>query len=119
MTVRARRAAPEPPARESRAPSRRPQVAVRGGVRRMTARRPRMGLLWIPLVALLLAGIVWINVAKLNLTTQTSRVIESQQQVQADTQRLKNNLDENSSLLVGRATDRLGMTQPDEVTRLP
>lgn len=119
MTVRARRAAPEPQAPRPRPAGRRPQAAVRSTAHRMAARRPRLGLLWIPLLALLLAGIVWINVAKLGVTTQTSRVIEQQQQVQDETLRLKNALDTRSSLLAQRAEQRLGMTSPDDVTRLP
>jgi hypothetical protein len=65
--------------------------------------------LWIPLVAMLLGGIVWVNVAKLQLTTQTSRVVERANQVQSETIRLNAALQQRNAEVRDEARRRLGM----------
>ena len=86
----ARAAAPAPrprPPRDAAAPTgaARPRP-VRAARRRG---RLRLGRLAIPLVALVLGGIVWVNVAKLTLTNETGQVIERARSVEAETARLK------------------------------
>jgi len=63
----------------------------------------------IPLIALLLGGIVWINVARLNLATETGAVIEQSRDVQFETARLQSELDQRNGAVVDRAATRLGM----------
>ena len=54
----------------------------------------RLGRLAIPLIALVLGGIVWINVAKLTLTHETGQVIEQARSVEAETARLKSRFEQ-------------------------
>jgi hypothetical protein len=116
-TARARTApAPRP------APARpRPRPAPRPATRRRRSRsRVRLGRLAIPIIALLLAGIVWINVAKLTLTSETGQVIQQARSVEAETARLKNQLDQRNARVIDQAGRRLGMelTPTEEVTWL-
>jgi hypothetical protein len=67
------------------------------------------GLLLIPVIAMLLAGIVWINVSKLAFTAETGRVVERARQVEAQNVRLKAQLDRVNATVVDRAQERLGM----------
>lgn len=68
-----------------------------------------MAFVVIPAIALLLGGIVWINVARLNLATETSVVIEQAREVQFENARLQSQLDQGDSATVSRARTRLGM----------
>ena len=77
-------ARPRPRTRPASRPTR-PRPA-RAGSRRT---RVRLGRLAIPLIALVLGGIVWINVAKLTLTHETGQVIEQARSVEAETARLQ------------------------------
>jgi hypothetical protein len=114
-TAPAPRRAPRPaPARP--APTRRRSAT---GAARLRRPRLRLGLGLIPLGALLLGGIVWVNVAKLQLTTQTSAVVERAQRAEAESIRLEAQLGQRNGVVVSRAQDRLGMILPgDEVTFL-
>jgi hypothetical protein len=51
--------------------------------------RPRLGLLVVPLLAILLGGIVWVNAMKLSLTTRTTGVTERARAVQAENAELE------------------------------
>lgn len=110
-TRRARAAQPAP----ARAPQRRPAP------RPVHARRSRLhpGLLLIPIVAALLAGIVWINVSKLAFTAETGRVVERARQVEAQNVRLKAQLDRVNATVVDRAQERLGMGMPVDSSITP
>jgi hypothetical protein len=113
----ARRTAPAP----RPAPRSRPRPAPRSAARRRRARtRVRVGRLVIPIIALLLAGIVWINVAKLTLTNETGRVIQQARSVEAETARLKNQLDQRNARVIDQAGRRLGLelAPTDQVTWL-
>jgi cell division protein FtsL len=109
-----------------RAPARRPRQRQRErpravpSPRRAPARsaRPRPALLLIPLVALLLGGIVWVNVARLNLATQTSAVIEQSREVQFENVRLQAQLDQRNVAVENRARRDLQMApaQSEAVT---
>lgn len=117
MSTRATaRAHPHAPAPERRsAPRSRPRRAP--APRR--ASRPRirvrhLGLLVIPIVALLLGGIVWVNVSKLAFTAETGRVVERSRAMEAQNLRLKAQLDRANSTVIDRAQDRLGMVMPGD-----
>jgi hypothetical protein len=108
-------ARPRPRARPASRPAR-PRTA-RTGRRRA---RVRLGRLAIPLIALVLGGIVWINVAKLTLTHETGQVIEQARSVEAETARLKSRFEQRNATVIARAEKRLGMVSPpsSEVTYL-
>ena len=74
----------------------------------------------IPVIALVLGGIVWINVAKLTLTHETGKVIERARSVEAETARLKSRFEQRNATVIARAEKRLGMVSPpsSEVTYL-
>jgi hypothetical protein len=116
-TRAAPRTAPAPARPRPRArPASRPRPARSGGRRT----RVRFGRLAIPLVALVLGGIVWINVAKLTLTHETGQVIEQARSVEAETARLKSRFEQRNATVIARAEKRLGMVSPpsSEVTYL-
>jgi hypothetical protein len=74
----------------------------------------------IPLIALVLGGIVLVNVAKLSLTNRTGQVIERARSVEAETARLKSSLERRDASVMRDAQRRLGMVAPpsDGVTYL-
>lgn len=109
--------APRPRPRPAPAPARpRPRPAARRGRRA----RPRLGRLLIPLIALILGGVVWVNVAKLTLTNETGRVIAESRSVQAENVRLRSRLEQRNANVVDAASRRLAMELPplDAVTYL-
>lgn len=59
----------------------------------------------------MLGGVVWINVARLNLTTQTGRTVDMYRQTQSDILKLRARLAEKDGEVVDRAATRLGMVQ--------
>jgi hypothetical protein len=79
-----------------------------------------MGPLVIPLIALLLGGIVWVNVAKLSLTDRTGTAIERSRSIEGETARLASTLQSRESSIRRNAEKRLGMVAPpdDGVTYL-
>ena len=82
--------------------------------------RVRLGPLVIPIIALVLGGIVWVNVAKLALTNETGKVMERSRAVEAQTARLQSQLDQLDARVRENAMKRLGMVMPsgDSVTYL-
>lgn len=68
-------------------------------------------LVWVlvPLIALLLGGVVFVNVQRLNLTTQTGRTVDMYNQAQADILKLRAVLAEKDGQVVDQASKRLGM----------
>ena len=111
-----RRAAPAPQPRTR--PRAVPRTAPRGAARPRT--RVRLGRLVIPLIALVLGGIVFVNVAKLTLTNQTGQVIERARSVESETARLQSALEQRNARVRQNAQRRLGMESPtgDSVTYL-
>jgi len=83
----ARQPAGRPAPKRTAAPRARPRV-----VAPRARRRVRLGGLLIPLAAILLGGIVWLNVAKLAVTTETTRVVERARAVEAESSRLQGRL---------------------------
>lgn len=71
----------------------------------------RIAWVLIPLIALLLGGVVFVNVQRLNLTTQTGRTVDMYNQAQADILRLRAVLAERDGQVVDQAVKRLGMVQ--------
>lgn len=117
MTARARNtaAAPRPrprPREEAPRPRPRQQAPVRRAPRPRAVPRPRGIAVWIPAVAILLGGIVWVNVARLQLTDQTSRVIERANAVRSETLRLEARFNQQNASVQEQARTRLGMDQP-------
>lgn len=108
---------PERERQGERPPRPRPQEAPRPRRRRA---RVRLGRLAIPLIAALVAGIVWVNVAKLGLSTRTGDTVERARAVQAETVQLKARLERIDSEVVDRARVQLGMipATADSVTYL-
>jgi hypothetical protein len=74
----------------------------------------------IPLIAIVLGGIVWVNVEKLALTNETGKVMERSRAVEAQTARLQSRLDQLDARVRDNAQKRLGMVLPsgDSVTYL-
>jgi hypothetical protein len=99
------RARPAPAHRP--APRPRPAAAPARGARPRT--RTRATRLIIPLIAILLMGIVWVNVAKLHLTTETGRVLQQAEEVQAQTAELESRLIQRDGSVRDRAARVLQM----------
>lgn len=109
-TARAHAPAPARRARPDEHSRSRPRQAPQA--RRAARPRVRMGLFVIPVIALLLAGIVWINVSKLAFTAETGRVVERSRAMEAQNLRLKAQLDRADATVIDRAQQRLGMGMP-------
>lgn len=123
----AARAVPAPAPRPGGAPgdprrSRAGQPLRRTRPRVVHSRRPtllerlhldgiRLAWVLIPLIALLLGGVVFVNVQRLNLTTQTGRTVDMYNQAQADILRLRAVLAQKDGQVVEQAAARLGMVQ--------
>jgi hypothetical protein len=112
--------APRRPARRRAAPrpaGQRPARPVRSR-RRLTQRRVRGHLVWMTLFALLLFGVVAVNVAVLRAHVAVSRLDEQRQQLQAHNQALAFRLSAaGSAPRIEAAAHRLGLVQaPGTVT---
>jgi hypothetical protein len=112
------RAAANPRHQPDVAPRPRPRTRPRPVPRREP--RVRMAYVIIPLIALILGGIVLVNVAKLSLTNRTGQVIERSRTVEAETARLKSSLERRDASVMRDAQTKLGMVAPpsDGVTYL-
>ena len=115
-------AAPARTARPQTRPDARPRPRPRPRAVPRSRRRSgvRLGPLVIPIIALVLGGIVWVNVAKLALTNDTGKVMERSRAVEAQTARLQSQLDRLDARVRENAQKRLGMVMPsgDSVTYL-
>lgn len=100
------RPAPDARPRREAQPRPRPRTAPRSRTRLRSAR------VIIPIIALILGGIVWVNVAKLALTNQTGQVIERSRSVESETARLKATLEAKNASVRRNAEQRLGMVEP-------
>ena len=104
----------KPPARRPavrRQPGQRPARTVRSR-RRSTQRRVRAHIVWMILFALLLAGVVAVNVAVLRAHVAVSQLDQRQQQLEAGNQALQSELSAKSSPpQIERAARRLGLVQ--------
>lgn len=103
-----------PAARPAPAPRPKPRLVPppsRGRFARLQLHGVRLAWVVIPLFAILLGGVVWVNVARLNLTTQTGRTVDMYDQVQADILILRAKLAQKDGQVVDQAAKRLGMVQ--------
>ena len=91
---------PKPRVIHSRTPTLRERLHLEG---------VRLAWVLVPLIALLLGGVVFVNVQRLNLTTQTGRTVDMYNQAQADILRLRAVLAEKDGQVVEQAAKRLGM----------
>jgi len=117
MSVRARAAAP---ARRRSAPARtqpveRPRPSRRPATRTQAHRHPRTGLLvrwlWVPALAVLLGGIVFINAATLRLSTRSSLTLQRTSEAQSEIVNLNQVLQQTDAQVRNAATRQLGMRQ--------
>lgn len=115
MSARARAAAP---ARRRSAPARtrpaeQPRPARRPATR--TAPRTRTGTLvrwlWVPALAVLLGGIVFINAATLRLSTRSSLTLQRTSEAQSEIVNLNQVLQQTDAQVRNAATRQLGMKQ--------
>lgn len=102
------RPAPSPAPAPAPRPGRRPAPPTHGRAARRRGHL-RRGSLAVPLIALALGGIVWVNVATLGLTTQTGQVAEEARGVEAELVRLRGQAEERNAAIDELARERLGM----------
>lgn len=107
-TRAAARVAPRPAARPRAA--RRPDLHLTRRRRRARV-RIRLGLLTIPLLALLFSGVIYVNAAELELTKQQGQVARHTAEVQDQIARLRVTQSEMDVNVRARA-DRMGMYRP-------
>jgi cell division protein FtsL len=94
-----------PPARPARRPAPKPQARTRARNRRVTG-----GIVWISAFAVLLAGVVAINVAVLRVNMRLNDLNQQQLQLQAENQALASNVSSAaSSLRIQQIAQRLGL----------
>ena len=115
MSVRAGAAAP---ARRRGVPARaRPLTPARPARRPAprTAARPRARLLvrwlWVPALAVMLGGIVFINAATLRLSTRSSLTLQRTSEAQSEIVNLNQALQQTDAQVRNAATRQLGMRQ--------
>jgi len=105
-----------PSTRPAPAPQQRPRPRVITSpaptvLQRLRLQGMRLAWVLIPVIAVLLGGVVWVNVQRLNLTTQTARTVDMYNQAQSDILRLRAVLAEKDGQVVDQAAKRLGMVQ--------
>ena len=97
------------------APPRRRRAASRPAPRTRTRARPFGGVLWIVVAAVLLAGVVAVNVAVLQLNVRLDELGRERIQLQAETKRLSSQLSSASAnaQIESQAKSRLGLVPAD------
>jgi cell division protein FtsL len=96
---------PAPPVRPARRPAPKPRPRTRARSRRVTG-----GIFWISAFAVLLAGVVAINVAVLRVNMRLNDLNQEQLQLQAQNQSLASNVSSAaSSLRIEQIAQRLGL----------
>ena len=104
-------AAPVPAPRRRRAAARRPAAPVRSR-RKPVQRRVRAHIVWMILFALLLFGVVFVNVAVLRAHVAVSRLDDERARLEARNQALASELSAaNSAPRIEAAARRLGLIQ--------
>ena len=89
----------------------RPQAVPAARRRRRPRLRVRLGLAVIPVVAILFAGVVWLNSSKLAITKQQGQVARSTVLVREELSALKSQQAQSDSR-VTKAAELMGMIQP-------
>lgn len=110
--ARAAASAPAAPRRGGVRPAPSARRVAPPRVRRSDRRRAGNWLLLIPVIAVLLAGIVWVNVSTLAFTSEAGRVASQARDVEARNIRLKAQLDRVNATVIDRAQEQLGMGVP-------
>ena len=97
------------------APPRRRRAAARPAARGRAKARPFGGVLWIVVAAVLLAGVVAVNVAVLQLNVRLDELGRERIQLQAETKRLSSQLSSASAnaRIESQAKSRLGLVPAD------
>jgi cell division protein FtsL len=97
------------------APPRRRRPAARPAARRRAKTRPFGGVLWIVLAAVLLTGVVAVNVAVLQLNVRLDELGRERIQLQAETKRLSSQLSSASAnaRIESEAKAKLGLVRAD------
>jgi cell division protein FtsL len=97
------------------APPRRRRPAARPAARRRAKARPFGGVLWIVVAAALLAGVVAVNVAVLQLNVRLDELGRERIQLQAETKRLSSQLSSASAnaRIESQAKSKLGLVPAD------
>jgi cell division protein FtsL len=97
------------------APPRRRRAPARPAARPRTRARPFGGVLWIVVAAVLLAGVVAVNVAVLQLNVRLDELGRERIQLQAETKRLSSQLSSASTnaRIESQARSRLGLVPAD------
>jgi hypothetical protein len=99
------------PRRRRQAPARRPAASVRSR-RKPTQRRVRGHIVWMTLFAILLFGVVAVNVAVLRAHVAVSRLEEKRARIEANNQSLRSALSAaHSAPRIEAAAHRLGLIQ--------
>ncbi|HEX6789517.1 MAG TPA: hypothetical protein VF091_09770 [Gaiellaceae bacterium] len=97
--------APDLPVRPARRPTPKPRARARPRGRRVTG-----GIVWISAFAVLLAGVVAINVAVLRVNMRLNDLNQQQLELQAENQSLASSVSSNaSSLRIEQIAQRLGL----------
>jgi cell division protein FtsL len=96
-------------------PRRRARAAARPGAKRKAAARPFGGVLWIVVAAVLLAGVVAVNVAVLQLNVRLDELGRERIELQAETKRLSSQLSSASAnaSIESQAKSKLGLVRAD------
>jgi cell division protein FtsL len=97
------------------APPRRRRAPAAAAVRRRAKARPFGGVLWIVVAAVLLAGVVAVNVAVLQLNVRLDELGRERIQLQAETKRLSSQLSSASTnaRIESQARSQLGLVPAD------
>jgi cell division protein FtsL len=93
----------------------RPRTKPRAKTRKRTRTRARGGILWIAVSGILLAGVVFVNVAVLRLNLSLDSTNSERTQLRADNATLQSNLSRElaSSQIQTRAAKEFGLTYAD------
>ncbi len=104
-------------ARVETQPIAQPQRRRRSVARAAPRPRPFGGVVWIVVVAVLLAGVVAVNVAVLQLNVQLDELGRERVQLRADTNRLSSQLSSESAnaRIESQARTKLGLVRADPV----
>ena len=96
----------------------RPRTKPKTRTRKRTQARARGGILWIAVSGILLAGVVFVNVAVLRLNLSLDSTNSERTQLRAENAALQSNLSRElaSSQIQTRAAKELGLTSSDQST---
>jgi cell division protein FtsL len=99
-------------------PRTKPKTKTRTKARRRTQARARGGILWIAVSGILLAGVVFVNVAVLRLNLSLDSTNSERTKLRAENAALQSNLSQElaSAKIETRAAKEFGLTYSDQST---